>query len=259
VTAAIGPIWLVGCGAMGGALLSRWKAVGLSDITIVDPAIPGGLTFPPEMVPAVIVLAVKPQVWKDAVASMKHTDALVISIMAGVTCAALTAELHRARIVRTIPNLASGLGKGVTALYSDSRGRVPQIGHGSDRDIATTLMSAAGACFWLDREADFDAVTAVSGSGPAYVFAFIEALAAAGVAAGLSPALSSELALRTVTGAAALAAQPRASPALLREAVSSAGGTTLAGLNVLQSNLPALMRATVAAAQRRSRELGGIG
>lgn len=244
---------------MGGALLSRWRATG-SNVTVIDPAVAGALASPPEGTPAVIILAVKPQAWKVAVAPLKHVDALVISIMAGVTCAALGDELPQARIVRTIPNLASGLGEGVTALYDGNA--FDQHGEASisaDRQTATALMSAAGACLWLEREADFDAVTAVSGSGPAYVFAFIEAFAAAGVAAGLSAALSQELAMRTVTGAAALVAQPGVSPAALREAVSSPGGTTLAGLKVLQAELAPLLRATVAAAQSRSRELGDVG
>ncbi len=236
---------------MGSALLSRWQAAGI-DITVIDPAFSGAPTSPPEEVPAVVVLAVKPQVWKTVVAPFSQVDALVVSVMAGISCAALAAELPRARVIRTIPNLASRLGEGVTALYADS-------GQRTDRETAAALMSAAGMCVWLDREADFDAVTAVSGSGPAYVFAFVEALAAAGVAAGLSPALSAQLALRTVTGAAALLALPGASPTSLREAVSSPGGTTLAGLEVLQAELPALLRATVAAAQSRSRELSAIG
>ena len=233
---------------MGSALLSRWQRVGFTDITVIDPAVPGALAAPPDTVPAVVVLAVKPQVWMDVVKSLEQVDTLVISVMAGVSCAAMSRTLPRARIVRTIPNLASKLGQGVTALYQ--AGDDPEA-----RAAAEALMGAAGACLWLDREADFDAVTAVSGSGPAYVFAFIEALAAAGIAAGLSPAVSGELAARTVIGAAAMVAQPDASPTRLREAVSSPGGTTLAGLQVLESELPGLMRATVAAAQRRSREL----
>ena len=238
---------------MGGALLSRWQAAGIIDIIVIDPVMPGAYACRPGGTPAVVVLAVKPQAWKTAVAPLSGIGAetLVISIMAGVSCAALASELPEARIIRTMPNLASQLGQGVTALYEVGT-RVP------DRAIAEALMSTVGTCLWLDREADFDAVTAVSGSGPAYVFAFIEALAAAGVAAGLSPHLSDELAVRTVIGAAAMAAQPGASPAQLREAVSSPGGTTLAGLKVLQAELPALLRATVAAAQSRSRELSKL-
>lgn len=254
MTAALGPIWLVGCGAMGGALLSRWLAAGVEDIAVIDPAVPGALASRPSGVPAIVVLAVKPQTWKIVVAPFSGlgTDTLVISVMAGISCAALAHELPATRVIRTIPNLASRIGQGVTALYQ------PGDSH-ADRIAAETLMSAAGSCLWLDREADFDAVTAVSGSGPAYLFAFIEALAAAGVAAGLSPALSDALALQTVTGAAAMVAHDGASPASLRAAVSSPGGTTLAGLKVLQAELPAVLRATVAAAQSRSRELSAIG
>lgn len=239
---------------MGSALLSRWRAAGLADIVVIDPVVPGARTCRPGGTPAVVVLAVKPQVWRTAIAPFGGlgADTLVLSIMAGVSCAAMAGELPETRIIRTIPNLVSQIGQGVTALYQVGEGR-------ADRATAEALMNTVGTCLWLDREADFDAVTAVSGSGPAYLFAFIEALAAAGVAAGLSPSVSEDLAVRTVTGAAAMVTETGKSPASLREAVSSPGGTTLAGLAVLQSELPALMRATVAAAQSRSRELGAIG
>lgn len=253
MTGALAPIWLVGCGAMGRAMLSRWQAAGIPDITVIDPAVPGARACRPSGIPAIVVLAVKPQVWKAAVAALDGigSDSLVISIMAGISCAALAVELPDARIIRTMPNLASQLGQGVTALFEVGYDR-------ADRIAAEALMSEVGVCLWLDRESDFDAVTAVSGSGPAYVFAFIEALTAAGVAAGLSPLLSEELAVRTVAGAAAMIVQPGASATVLREAVSSAGGTTLAALKVLQADLPALMRATVAAAKSRSRELSAL-
>ena len=152
-------------------------------------------------------------------------------------------------VVRTMPNTPARIGMGVTALYA------PQD---AGRDAAQALMAAAGATLWLDDEAQFDAVTAVSGSGPAYVFAFVEALAAAGTAAGLPAALADELALRTVGGAAALALLREEPPAALRVAVTSPGGTTAAGLAVLGDGLNALMADAVAAAARRSRELGDL-
>ena len=242
-------LWLVGCGNMGGALLARWQAAGDYAISVIDPA--RGSPTAPAGTPDIIVLAVKPQAWRDAAAPFAGTRALVVSVMAGVRTASLAEALPDACIVRTIPNTPARLGQGVTALYAARAGT-------ADKAAAEALMAGAGTCVWLDDESGFDAVTAVSGSGPAYVFAFIEALAAAGVAAGLPPRLADELALRTVTGAASLAAEPGADPATLRAAVTSTGGTTAAGLAVLQAELPELLRATVAAAQSRSRELGQL-
>ncbi|MGL4542235.1 MAG: pyrroline-5-carboxylate reductase dimerization domain-containing protein, partial [Polymorphobacter sp.] len=141
------------------------------------------------------------------------------------------------------------LGQGVTALF----GCGATAAHCAR---AEALLAAAGATVWLEAEAQFDAVTGLSGSGPAYVFAFIEALAAAGVANGLSAPLAARLARATVTGAAALAAEPGADPAALRVAVTSPGGTTAAGLAVLVDRLAPLLVDTVAAATARSRQLG---
>lgn len=241
----LGSVWLLGCGNMGGALRARWDAAGIA-VTVIDPAFPKSVM--PSGQPDVLVLAVKPQIWRDAVASVRSAK-LVLSVMAGVPCAALAAQFPDTPIIRTMPNTPARLGLGITALY----GLAATPG---DRATAEILMRAAGACVWLDREGDFDAVTALSGSGPAYLFAFVEALAAAGVAAGLTPRLSEELALHTVIGATALAAEPGSVPADLRAAVTSPGGTTAAGLAVLQAELPKLLCATVAAAQTRSRQLG---
>ena len=253
----LGSVWLLGCGNMGGALLDRWLAGGLSQVAVIDPNpcglpahIPAGAAPPAGQGPDILIVAVKPQLLDVAAAPLLarlKTDTLVVSIMAGVGAAAVSAAFGGRRVVRTMPNTPARIGQGVTALYSS----------GTDgRAEAETLMSAAGACLWLDDESQFDAVTAVSGSGPAYVFAFIEALAAAGAAAGLPGALADELALRTVAGAGALAALRGGTPSELRIAVTSPGGTTAAGLGVLQAGLGALVDGTVAAAARRSRELG---
>lgn len=252
-------LWLLGAGNMGGALLARWHAADLADISVIDPnprALPEGVltdTMPPAGAgPDVLVLAVKPQLFVAASAGLAQRlrpDTLVISVMAGVTCAGILAQIGPRPLVRTMPNTPARLGQGVTALF----------GHGADaahRARAQALMAAAGATVWLDAEAQFDAVTGLSGSGPAYVFAFIEALTQAGIANGLSPMLSASLARATVTGAAALAAEPGADPAALRAAVTSPGGTTAAGLAVLAPRLQALLAETVAAATARSRELG---
>jgi pyrroline-5-carboxylate reductase len=173
---------------------------------------------------------------------------LVVSVMAGVTTADIASVFPGAAIIRAMPNTPAAIGEGVTALFT----RAGDLAEGA----AEALFSAAGTTVWLNEEDDFDAVTAVSGSGPAYVFAFIEALAAAGVAAGLEPGLSERLARATVTGAAALAVSDSTPAATLRERVTSPGGTTAAGLSVLQPGLGPLVSATVAAAAARSRQLG---
>ena len=253
-------IWLLGCGNMGGALAARWVGAGLTALSVIDPA-PHGL---PPGIPAAskapdgqadtLILAVKPQVWRAAVAGLAERlspGALVVSIMAGVPVAALATTFPHAAIVRAMPNTPARLGQGVTALWSPSFDVAL-------RQRAADLFTAAGETVWLDAEAQFDAVTGLSGSGPAYVFAMIEALAAAGEAAGLAPALAAQLARATVTGAAALAASDLGvTPADLRTAVTSPGGTTAAGLAVLTPALAGLMAATVAAAAARSRELAG--
>ena len=255
----IGPLWLLGCGNMGGALVERWLDAGLRDIAVIDPQardLPGGLVAgaepPAGPPPAVLVLAVKPQSWREAVSPLAERldGTLILSVMAGTGCAPIASVSGGRAVVRAMPNMPARLGQGITALY----------GYGASAaqcDTAQYLMATAGATLWLDDEAQFDAVTAVSGSGPAYVFAFIEALAAAAEAAGLRPEVAACLARRTVTGAAALAAAGDATPATLRVAVTSPGGTTAAGLSVLMRGdaLGILLRETVAAAQSRSREL----
>ncbi len=256
--AEAGRVWLVGCGNMGGALLGRWVGAGLTEIDVIDPGaagpLPGGLAArsePPAGAPDVLVLAVKPQLWRAAVAPFADRigpETAIISVMAGVAVAALHDRFGTANIVRAMPNTPARLGRGITALWT--------AGDHPGRAVAERLFAAAGQVAWLDREGDFDAVTGVSGSGPAYVFAMIEALAAAGVTAGLAGELAAQLALATVFGAAALASEGGASAAALREAVTSPNGTTAAGLSVLTPALDRLLAETVAAAAERSRQLG---
>jgi len=248
---------------MGGALLDRWLACGLpaANVTVIDPhpkALPEGVAVAPSVdaaagAPAVVVLAIKPQLL-DAVApslaGRVAADALLVSILAGTRHATLS-ERFAAPVVRAMPNTPARLGQGTTVMFgpvSDER-----------RAAAEALMAAVGQVHWVDDESLFDAVTGVSGSGPAYVFRFIEALEAAGVAAGLPRPLAASLALETVVGAAALAAERRAPPTALREQVTSPNGTTDAGLAVLDGSgaLTRLLGDTVAAAAARSRELAG--
>ncbi len=234
---------------MGGALLDRWRAAGINPV-VVDPAL--GLAIPADGTPDIIVLAVKPQVWwaaTEALATRARADTLIVSIMAGITLSALGDRWPDAILARAMPNTPARHGRGITGtfLHHDDAGKRARV---------EALFAPAGAVVWLDRESDFDALTAVSGSGPGYVFAFIEALAAAAEAAGLAPDLAARLARATVTGAAALADADDRSPAALREAVTSPNGTTAAGLAVLTPALTRLLCETVAAAQLRSRALG---
>ena len=252
------PIWLLGCGHMGGALLRRWLVEEIGPVAIIDPeprALPPGEQATPHApagAPDILVIAVKPQAWAQAVAPFAGrlgAGTMVISVMAGITTAQLRLAFPHSVIVRAMPNTPAAIGQGATALFSEGGDLV--------QGAAEALFSPAGATVWLADEAQFDAVTAVSGSGPAYVFAFIEALAAAGEASGLEPAMAMRLARQTLIGAAALAAQDGATPAAaLRERVTSPGGTTAAGLSVLMPGLTPLLTDVVAAAAARSKELG---
>ncbi len=262
--AHLGPLWLVGCGNMGGAMLRGWIAAGLdpAQVTVIDPKpgdLPVGTTAvaaPPQggAAPATLVLAVKPQLLDSAVPALGPAvdeATVVVSIIAGIEIASIRRRLTAPRaMIRAMPNTPAGIGKGVVALFSD---RFDAIG----MERATELMEPLGLVEWLDDEAAFDAVTAVSGSGPAFVFRFIEALAEAGASLGLPPQQAARLALATVEGSAVLAAQADESPAVLSERVASPGGTTRAGLDILEEGdiLKRLLRATLTAAARRSAEL----
>lgn len=258
---------LLGCGKMGGALLRGWLDRGLTPgaVTVFDPAPPGWLreaggvriNADPAEAPGVAVLAVKPQVMQSALPRLRGFgggETLFLSIAAGTTLDRIGRWLGAdTPAVRAMPNTPAAIGQGITALVGNSA---------ADDDamaLAEALMAAVGATVRLEAEAQMDAVTAVSGSGPAYVFHLIEALAAAGEAEGLSPDLALALARATVAGAAALATDADLPPARLREDVTSPAGTTEAGLAVLmdgETGLPPLLRRTVAAAAARARELG---
>ena len=201
-----------------------------------------------------LLLAVKPQDMKAALASLAAdvSGKLVISIAAGLRLADLSRWLGgHDRMVRCMPNTPALIGEGVAALYA-----LPAVS-AEERKRAETILGAVGEFVWLDREALLDAVTAVSGSGPAYVFWFIEQLAASGEKLGLAPGVARQLALRTVLGAARLAAQSGEAPGTLRERVTSKGGTTEAALKVFeQEQLAARFYRALEAASRRGAELG---
>lgn len=260
-------IVLAGAGRMGGALLRGWMRNGMapSTVTVVDPN-PDAVTAAfcersgiairrPDTPPDVLVLAVKPQTFANApsaFAALVRPDTLVISILAGVTLSGLRAALPDAgSIVRAMPNLPASVGCGASGAAAEAT-ITPMR-----RSLAQRLLAAVSEVEWLD-EALIDAVTAVSGSGPAYVFLLTECLATAARAAGLPDDVAQRLARRTVEGAGALmTAEPDRSASDLRTAVTSPGGTTAAALAVLQERdgLEALLVRAVAAAARRSGEL----
>src|SRR5690606_1794578 len=266
---SIGPVMLVGAGKMGVALARGWLDAGLpaSSLLLVDPN-PGdaarelaqdyGLTLSTEAVglqPNVLVLAVKPQIIDtvmETLAPVIGPQTLVLSIAAGIDIARLSRGFGMGRIVRTMPNTPAQIGKGITGAVPG-----PDV-NAQDRDNAEALLRAAGPVVWFDEENQLDTVTAVSGSGPAYVFHLVEALAAAGKAQGLPDAVAEQLARHTVIGSAALLEADPALPATLRQNVTSPNGTTAAGLAVLmgENGLTDLIGRTVAAARQRSEELG---
>ncbi len=258
---------LLGCGKMGSALLGGWLSQGLAPeaVHVLDPNPSDWLkaqegvriNAPLPEDPAVVVIAVKPQMMAEALpqlAPLAGGETLFLSVAAGIPIARYEDMLGSAcPVVRAMPNTPAAIGKGITALIGNARAGEAQMA------LAESLMSAVGETVRLDSEAQMDAVTAVSGSGPAYVFLLIEALTAAGEAEGLAPDLALRLARATVAGAGALAERSGESPAQLRLNVTSPGGTTAAALEVLmdpQTGFPALLRRAVAAAAARSRELG---
>ncbi len=268
-----GPLLLVGAGKMGGAMLSGWLARGLdrAKVVVVDPAPPPEVkallddrgirheTGVPRLPspPSVMLMAVKPQVM-DAVlaplAGLAAPSTLLLSIAAGRTIASFEKHLKPGTpVIRTMPNTPAAIGRGITVCVANSHVR------GRDRALCEALMSAVGEVDWVGDEALIDAVTAVSGSGPAYVFLLVEAMAAAGVEAGLDQELSMRLARATVSGSGELLHQSDLPAGTLRQNVTSPGGTTAAALSVLmgQDGLEALMTRAIEAATRRGRELAG--
>jgi pyrroline-5-carboxylate reductase len=265
-----GLLVLIGAGKMGSALLEGWLRLGLDpkNIAVIEPAVPPhiaaltqrGLQLNPRLQAlknaAAIVLAVKPQVAPQAVpplAPLVGPTTVVVSIMAGRTLKFLSDALAKpCAIVRAMPNTPAAIGRGITVA-------VPLHANDAQRVLADRLLAATGAVEWTADEALMDAVTAVSGSGPAYIFLLAEALTRAGIAAGLPSDLAAKLARETVTGAGELLHRSPLDPAALRENVTSPGGTTAAALAVLmgKDGLAALMEKAVAAATARSRELAG--
>ena len=258
------PILLLGAGRMGGALIEGWRAAGAfapSELIIRDPhvaadAFAGAVVNPPLAVlgeAKTVLLAVKPQIWREAIAEVvPHLapDAVIVSIAAGVSAADISAAFGGRAVARVMPTTAVAIGQGAASVFAPD----PEA-----RARAHALFAPVATVVDLDSEEQMHAATAVSGSAPAYLYAFIEALEAAGAGQGLDPADSARLARATIIGAAALLARGGEEPADLRAQVTSPGGTTAAALSVLmgEGGLGDLLPRALAAAVARSRELGG--
>ncbi|NVN87861.1 MAG: pyrroline-5-carboxylate reductase [Rhodopseudomonas sp.] len=262
-----GTIVLAGAGKMGGALLTGWLAQGLDagDVVVIDPQPSDEIrAFTARGIRinssaddvgsvATLVLAVKPQMFRDAGPALRAyvgPNTLVVSIMAGTPIATL-AEVCGGHVVRAMPNTPAAIGRGITVAVAARDVSAVQ------RDTADALLRATGAVEWVDDEALMDAVTAVSGSGPAYVFLLAEELARAGVEAGLPAELATKLARHTVAGSGELLHRSDLDSATLRQNVTSPGGTTAAALAVLMAadGFQSLLTRAVAAATKRSSEL----
>jgi pyrroline-5-carboxylate reductase len=262
-----GTIVLAGAGKMGGALLSGWLARGLDAkrVAVIEPhpspainalAAKGVRLNPsPKEIGAVatLLIALKPQTFGEAGPTLKSftgPSTLVVSIMAGTPIASIEAACG-GNVVRAMPNTPAAIGRGITVAVAAKNVSTAQ------RAVADALLRATGSVEWIDDESLMDAVTAVSGSGPAYIFLLAEELARAGVAAGLPPDLATKLARQTVAGSGELLHRSELASATLRQNVTSPGGTTAAALEVLMGpdGLRSLLTRAVAAATRRSKEL----
>jgi pyrroline-5-carboxylate reductase len=263
------PLALVGAGKMGSALLKGWLDRGLERraALVIDPAPPADsaaflagagikvhATPPGNVAAGLIVIAVKPQVIAEILPGLRPlvgVDTIALSVAAGTTLKNLRAGLGDVAIVRTIPNTPAQVGRGVTVAIANAK--VDKVG----RALVTTLLEAVGAVIWVQKETLIDSATAVSGSGPAYVFHLVEALSAAAVSVGFDKASAEKLARATVEGAGELLHQSDLSAEVLRQNVTSPKGTTAAALRILMGRpgLTTLMKKAVAAARKRSREL----
>lgn len=264
------PILMLGAGRMGGALIEGWRAAGAfqaADLIVREPVespalealrAAGAVINPPDEAlarAATVLLAVKPQIWREAAAEIADhlaPDAVIVSIAAGIDAREISAAFGGRRTARIMPTTAVAIRQGTASVFAAD----PVA-----RARAHALFEPVGAVVDLQDEALMHAATGVSGSAPAYLYAFVEALEAAGASAGLTPADSARLARATIVGAAALMAESGEDPAALRRQVTSPGGTTQAALEVLMADtgLPALLREAVAAAVRRSKALASAG
>ncbi|MGM4911109.1 pyrroline-5-carboxylate reductase [Rhizobium sp. 768_B6_N1_8] len=268
---AANPVVLIGAGNMGGAMLSGWLKSGVpgSAVVVVDPGPSPAMlatiadagashvtAAPPGLKAGVLFLAVKPQVMEavlPAVKSVVGPQTVVVSVAAGKTLAFLEKHLGEAAMVRAMPNTPAMVGRGVTGAYANARVSAEQ------RDGVNALLRVSGPVEWVPSESDIDSVTALSGSGPAYVFYLVECMAEAGRKLGLQADLAMRLARETVAGAGELLHQSPDDAARLRQNVTSPGGTTAAALSVLmaEDGMQPLFDEALAAARKRAEELAG--
>ncbi len=268
---AANPVVLVGAGNMGGAMLSGWLKSGVpgSAVVVVDPGPSSAMlatiadagashvtAAPASLKAGVLFLAVKPQVMEavlPAVKSVVGPQTVVVSVAAGKTLAFLEKHLGEAAMVRAMPNTPAMVGRGVTGAYANARVSAEQ------RDGVNALLRVSGPVEWVPSESDIDSVTALSGSGPAYVFYLVECMAEAGRKLGLRADLAMRLARETVAGAGELLHQSPDDAARLRQNVTSPGGTTAAALSVLmaEDGMQPLFDEALAAARKRAEELAG--
>ncbi|WP_376742428.1 pyrroline-5-carboxylate reductase [Ensifer canadensis] len=268
---ASGPIVLIGAGNMGGAMLSGWLKSGVkgADILVIDPGPPPAMakliadngvshatSGPAGVEAAVIFIAVKPQVMEAVLPPLKTlvgASTVIVSVAAGKTLAFIESHLGATATVRAMPNTPAMIGRGVTGAFANARVSDAQRGQVHD------LLKVSGPVEWVETEADIDAVTAVSGSGPAYVFYLVECMAEAGRKAGLKADLAMRLARETVAGAGELLYQSPDDASRLRQNVTSPGGTTAAALAVLMADdgMQPLFDKAIAAARQRAEELAG--
>jgi pyrroline-5-carboxylate reductase len=258
-----GPLWLAGCGNMGSAMLARWLEVGMdpAHVSVIRPsgaAAGDGVRvtrdYPEDEVPAIVLLAMKPYQLDEAapaLAPILDRETILVSVLAGVELASLRARFPAPRtIVRAMPNLPVRLGKGVIGLTTDS-------GDLAARAVVSGLMAALGHAEWFEDEGSFQLAGVLTGAGPAFLFRFIDALAAAAERLGLPVDQAGRLALKMVEGAAALAGASQDNPETLARKVASPGGTTEAGLQALDADraLFDLVEHTLEAARARSLEM----
>jgi len=262
-------VLLVGCGKMGSAMLAGWLEQGIrpADVVVVDPHAKGlsdGITvlgdsglIPKTFIPDITILAVKPQVMADVLPAYARLagQTVFLSIAAGKTVSFFRQHLgDAAAIIRAMPNTPAAVGRGITVCFAGAAVSEAACA------LAEKLLSAVGEVAWIADEGQMDAVTAVSGSGPAYVFLLAEVMAEAGIKAGLPAELAHRLARTTVSGGGELLRLSPETAAQLRVNVTSPGGTTAAALAVLmdaEKGMPPLMEQAVAAATRRGKELAG--
>ncbi len=259
------PVLLLGYGKMGGAMLEGWRKLGLAPSYAIDPAMPASpgpelnvvasaADIPADFVPQAVILAVKPQMADAALPAIaRFQGAVMLSIMAGRTIAKLTTALPGAPIVRAMPNTPAAIGQGFTVACAGPGVTAAQ------RMLCQRLLESVGDVDWVEDEALIDAVTAVSGGGPAYVFLLAELLEQAAIEQGIPAGLARRMARRTVAGSGALLAASTEDAAQLRRNVTSPKGTTEQALAVMMAPdaWPATISRAIAAATNRSRELAG--